>query len=310
MKILASRRFPGPAWDEVGEVEYLDTPLPDALADVRDDVEALAVVGERVDDAVLERLPNLRLVANYGVGYDSIDVAACAARGVMVSNTPGVLDAAVADLTLALILATRRRVVSGDRAVRAGRWTGGWADPDFIGRDATGATLGIVGHGRIGQAVARRARAFEMRVLHTSRRPSDHPDRRELDELLAEADVVTLHVPLTDETVGLIDRRRLALMKDGACLVNTSRGRIVDEDPLVDELVSGRIDAALDVFAHEPHVPPQLLDLPNVVLTPHIGSATTETRESMTRVLVDNLLAAARGEEPPNLVYPETQRAP
>jgi glyoxylate reductase len=305
LKILASRRFPGPAWERLTDVEYLDAPLPEGVGAGRDDVDALAVVGEKVDEDTLDRLPNLRLVANYGVGYDSIDVGVASARGVMVSNTPGVLDAATADLTLALILASRRRVVSGDRAVRAGCWTGGWADPDFLGRDVTGATLGIVGFGRIGQAVERRARAFEMRALHTARRPSDHPDRRELDELLAVADVVSLHVPLAAETTGLIDRRRLALMKDGACLVNTARGPIVDEQALVEELVSGRIDAALDVFAHEPRVPPELLGLPNVVLTPHIGSATTETREAMTRVLVDNLLAEERGEEPPNLVYPD-----
>jgi glyoxylate reductase len=303
LRILASRRFPGPAWDELRDVEYLETPLPDRAGGVRADVEALAVVGEVVDDSTLELFPHLRIVANYGVGYDTIDVAACAARGVAVTNTPGVLTAATADLAFALILATRRRVVSGDRAVRAGRWRGGWAEPDYLGHDVAGSTLGIIGVGRIGRAVAQRANAFEMRVLHHSRTQTG-AEWRPLDELLAEADVVTLHIPLTDETRGLVDASRLALLRDGACLINTARGQIVDEPALVRELVSGRIDAGLDVFAHEPAVPRELLELPNVVLTPHIGSATAETRVAMTRVLVDNLLAVERGETPPNVVYP------
>jgi glyoxylate reductase len=195
----------------------------------------------------------------------------------------------------------RRRVVAGDRAIREGRWAGGWADPDFLGRDVSGSTLGIVGFGRIGRAVAERAEAFGMRVLHNSRTRREE-GWRELDELLAEADAVSLHVPLTPETHGLLDARRLSLLRDGACLVNTARGQIVDEAALVRELVSGRIDAGLDVFVHEPEVPRELLGLSNVVLTPHVGSATAETREAMTRVLVDNLLAVERGERPPNPV--------
>ncbi|MGN6430554.1 MAG: 2-hydroxyacid dehydrogenase [Gaiellaceae bacterium] len=306
MKILASRRFPGPAWDELDDVEYLPVALPQGVGARREDVEALAVVGERVGNETLDLLPNLRIVANYGVGYDSVEVRALAARGIPLTNTPGVLTAATADLAFALVLAVRRRVVTGDRAVREGRWRGGWADPDFLGREVNGSTLGIVGLGRIGRAVAHRAQAFDMKVLHNSRM-RDAEGWRELDELLAEVDVVSLHVPLTDETRGLLDARRLALIRDDACLVNTSRGQIVDEDALVRELVSGRIEAGLDVFAHEPRVPRELLGLPNVVLTPHIGSATAETREAMTRVLVDNLLAAARGKTPPNLVYPDAE---
>jgi glyoxylate reductase len=261
------------------------------------------VVAEPVDDSVLDRFPSVRLVANYGVGYDAIDVEAAARRGIAVTNTPGVLDAATADLACALILAVRRRLVVGDRAIRERRWAGGWADPDFLGHDVSGATLGVIGLGRIGGAVARRAEGFDMTVLHTSRR-SDRPGWRELDDLLATADIVSVHVPLGDDTRGLLDARRLALVRDGACFVNTARGAIVDEAALVRELVSGRIDAGLDVFAHEPHVPEELLGLPNVVLTPHVGSATAETRAAMTRVLVDNLVAFGRGEEPPNLVYP------
>jgi glyoxylate reductase len=301
LKILASRHFPGPAWDELGDVEYLDAPLPDGAGGRREDVEALAVVGERIDDETLDLFSNLKVVANYGVGYDTVDVEACAARGVVVTNTPGVLTAATAELAFALLLAVRRRIVAGDRAVREGRWRGGWADPDFIGRDVNGSTLGIVGFGRIGRAVAHLAAAFGMRVLHHSRR-RDGEEWRDLDHLLAEADAVSLHVPLTPETRGMLDAERLALLRDGASLINTARGQIVDEDALVRELVAGRIEAGLDVFAYEPEVPRDLLDLPNVVLTPHVGSATAETRAAMTRVLVENLLAVERGERPPNPV--------
>ncbi len=307
MKILAPRRFPGPAWDELADVEYYEGPLPGP----RPDIEALAVVGETIDAPMLERFPNLRLVANYGAGYDGIDVVACAAAGVPVTNTPGVLDAATADLTLALILATRRRVVESDSFVRAGRWGTDWASTTLLAQDASGATLGIVGLGHIGTAVARRARGFDLRLLYTQREHLAETEERKLgvefralDDLLREADIVTLHVPLKADTEGLLDRRRLALLRDGSCLVNTARGAIVDEDALVEELASGRIRVGLDVFAHEPDVPQQLLELPNVVLTPHLGSATWETREAMTRVLVDNLKAAAAGKELPNPVYP------
>jgi glyoxylate reductase len=214
-----------------------------------------------------------------------------------VTNTPGVLDAAVADLTLGLILACRRRIVASDRFVREGRWRRGWARPELLGRDLAGSTLGLVGMGRIGSEVARRAEAFGMRVVHHRR-----SDGLPLDELLRAADVVSLHVPLTPETQGLISRERLGLLRDDATLVNTARGAIVDEGALGEELASGRISAGLDVFAAEPHVPERLLELPNVVLTPHIASATVETREAMTRVLVDNVLAFLRGERLPNEV--------
>jgi glyoxylate reductase len=296
VRILSTRRYPGPAFDEldaVGEVEIrplagIDTPRPD--------LEALVVANEPVP---LHLLPKLRVVANFGVGYDRIGVEACLERGVVVTNTPGVLDAATADLTLALILAAMRGVVAGDRRVREGGWTGAWSEGE-LADEVTGSTLGIVGLGRIGSAVARRARGFELRVLYTQRRrvETDLGEYRELDDLLGESGVVTLHMPLTPETDGLIDARRLALLRDGACLVNTARGEIVDEDALVAELVSGRLRAGLDVFRDEPNVPPALLALPNVVLTPHVGSGTREAREAMTRLVVDNLLAVARGEPP------------
>jgi glyoxylate reductase len=222
---------------------------------------------------------------------------------VVVTNTPGVLDAATADLAFALLLTSRRAVVEGDRRIRAGTWLSPWSEGE-LAEEVSGSTLGIVGLGRIGSAVARRARGFDMRVLYTRRlrAESDLGERRELDELLAESDLVSLHVPLTQETDGLLDARRLALLRDGATLVNTARGEIVDEQALVRELVSGRIRAGLDVFANEPHVPEELIGLPNVVLTPHLGSATRQAREAMTRLAVDNLLAVERGDAPPTPV--------
>jgi glyoxylate reductase len=282
VKVRATRKLPGPAWAELDQVEIVPADVPGP------DVEILVVVNEPVD---LTLYPSLRLIANYSVGYDRIDVAAASARGVAVSNTPGVLDAATADLAMALMLAARRGLVTGDRIVRAGGWAG-LRD----GREVSGATLGIVGLGRIGSAVARRAAGFDMRILPVRRNEGD------LDAVLRESDIVTVHVPLMAETRGLISRERLALLKDGATLVNTARGGVVDEEALVAELVSGRISAGLDVFAHEPNVPHELFDLPNVVLTPHIASDTIETRAAMSRVVVDNVLAFLRGEPLPNPV--------
>ncbi len=265
-------------------------------------MEALAVVAEPVDERRLELLPNLRIVANYGAGYDLVDVEACRRRGLVVTNTPGVTSAATADLTLGLILAVRRRIAAGDAFVRSGRWGSGWADEPLKGDEVSGSILGVVGLGRIGQAVAQRARGFEMRILYTRRRQTDDPDYRPLEALLAESDVVSLHLPLTEETGRLIDAERLALMRDGAALINTARGQIVDEQALVGELASGRLQAGLDVFGDEPNVPPELFELPNVVMTPHLGTATQATREAMTRVLVGNLLAVEAGRSPPNAV--------
>jgi glyoxylate reductase len=293
VKVFATRRYPGPAFDELDDVVVARIA---ELQEPRGDVEGLIVANEPVP---LELLPRLRVVANFGVGYDRVDVVECAARGVVVTNTPGVLDAATADLTFALLLAARRQVVAGDRFVRSGGWTGSWSEGG-LAEELSGSTLGIVGLGRIGSAVARRARGFDLRVLYTrrSRAESNLGELRDLDGLLAESDLVSIHAPLTPETEGLLNARRLALLRDGAVLVNTARGEIVDEPALVAELVLGRISAGLDVFAHEPDVPAELLELPNVVLTPHIGSATRQTREAMTRLVIDNLLAVERGDAP------------
>jgi glyoxylate reductase len=297
LKVLATRRYPGPAFDELGDVEVRAL---GELESARPDVEALLVANEPVP---VDLLPELKLVANFGVGYDRLGIEELRRRGIAVANTPGVLSAATADLTFALILAVRRRVVEGDARVRRGEWRGSWAD-GFLAEELTGSTLGIIGLGRIGQAVARRAQGFELRVLYAqrTRAETDLGEFRELDELLAESDLVTIHAPLTPETHGLLDARRLALLHDGAALVNTARGEIVDESALTTELVSGRLRAGLDVFTHEPHVPEELLELPNVVLTPHLGSATRQTREAMTRLVVDNVLAFERGEPLVSLV--------
>jgi glyoxylate reductase len=299
VKVLSTRRYPGPAFDELADAEVL--PLAD-LDRSRNDVEALIVANEPVPFALL---PSLRLVANFGVGHDRVDAAACAARGIVLTNTPGVLDSATADLAFALILAVRRRVAEGDALVRSGGWKTSWSEGG-LAEEVSGSTLGIVGLGRIGSAVARRAAGFDLRVLYTRSTPTetDLGQFRALDDLCRESDIVTIHAPLTPETVGLVDARRLALLRDGACLVNTARGEIVEENALVAELVSGRIRAGLDVFWNEPEIPSELCGLPNVVLTPHLGSATRQTREAMTRLVVDNVLAAERGERPPNAVTP------
>ena len=273
MRIAATRALPGPAWDE----------LPDVQLGIAD-AEVLIVMNEPVP---YDDLPSLRLVANFSVGYDRIDVEEARRRGIAVTNTPGVLDAAVADLTFALILATRRRLVEGDSAIRSG----GWQPPGgLLGREVSGSTLAILGLGRIGSAVARRAEAFDMQVIGVRSREGD------LEAALRSADVVSVHTPLNEATRGLLSRERLALLQDGATLVNTARGAVIDEDALVDELASGRISAGLDVFAHEPHVPERLRGLQNVVLTPHIASATVETRAAMTRVVVDNVLLFLSGQ--------------
>jgi glyoxylate reductase len=292
--IAATQPFPGPAWEELTDVSVLGTwPPAEPLPGVEVLLEAVVPVGP----SELALLPDLSLVGNYGVGYDNVDAAACRERGIAVTNTPGVLDAAVAELTLALMLACRRQLVVSDRFVRDGLWRTGWSRPKRLGHDLAGSTLGLVGYGRIGRQVKGLATAFGMSVVHHRR-----TDGLPLDELLGSADVVSLHVPLTPETQGLLSRERLALLQDGATLINTARGGIVDEEALVEELVSGRISAGLDVFAEEPRVPVRLLGLPNVVLTPHIASATVETRAAMTRVLVDNVLAFLDGRPLPNEV--------
>jgi glyoxylate reductase len=251
---------------------------------------AVVLPGDPVRGDVLRGAQRLRIVAVMAVGYDNVDVDAARERGIVVTHTPGVLTEATADLAWALILATARRVVEADRFVRAGRFAG-W-DPLLLrGIDLRGKTIGIVGYGRIGRAVARRARAFGMRVLFTSRR-SGVPLRR----LLAESDVVSIHCPLTAETRGLIGRAEFRRMKRGAILVNTARGPIVNEAALVEALRSGRLGGAgLDVYEREPRIPRALLRMQNVVLLPHIGSATWETRARMAETAARDVVRVLRG---------------
>jgi glyoxylate reductase len=269
---------------------------------------ALTLLHDRVDGAFLDAAgPQLRCVANVAVGYDNVDVDAATERGVVVTNTPGVLTDATADLALALILAVTRRVCEGDRLVRAGG-TWSWDMFFMLGASLQSKTLGVVGLGQIGTATARRARAFGMEIAYTQRQAADEElvaelggaRRLELDELLAESDVVSIHVPLSEQTRHLIDAQRLAQMRPGAYLVNTARGPVVDEAALAAALKSGEIaGAALDVFEHEPEVHPDLLGLDNVVLLPHLGSATIETRTAMAELAARNALAVLAGEAPP-----------
>jgi glyoxylate reductase len=249
----------------------------------------IPVVTTRVGSVEMDRLRGLKVIANYGVGVDNIDLAAARERGIGVSNTPGVLTDATADLTWALILATARRIGEAERLVRRGEWSG-WTPTQLLGMGLNGKTLGIVGMGRIGRAVGERAKAFGMRVKYWGRtRPVDFEGERvELEDLLATCDVVSIHLSKSPETEGLIDP---ASLKDGAILINTSRGSIVDEPVLVRELVHGRISAGLDVYTDEPAVPSELLALENVVLLPHIGSATYEARQAMWEMAWANLLA-------------------
>jgi glyoxylate reductase len=251
-------------------------------------------VTNTVGRAEIDTLPQLALIANYGVGYDNIDVDYARARGIAVTNTPGVLTGATAELTWALILAVTRRIGEGERLVRAGAWTG-WTPTQLRGMSLEGKTLGIVGAGRIGREVGRRAAAFGMKAIYWGRTVSPELPFVELDELLEQSDVVSIHLSRSAETNGLINGSKLKLLKDGAAVINTARGSIVDEAALVRELTSGRISAGLDVYAHEPQVPAELLKLENVVLLPHLGSATYEARQAMWEVMWGNVVAMRDG---------------
>jgi glyoxylate reductase len=262
----------------------------------------LSILTRRIGQAELDRLPDLRVIANMAVGYDNVDLDAARARGVLVSNTPDVVTDATAELTWALILAAVRRVGEGERLVRAGAWTG-WEPTQLLGTGLRGRLLGIVGAGRIGQEVGRRAQAFGMRVAYWSR--SAHTAFEEetgalrvddLAVLAARADVLSIHVASAQETRRLIGHDILAGMKPGAVLVNAARGDVLDEDALVDALEAGRIRAALDVYAQEPRIPERLLGLDNVVLLPHLGSSTRETRQAMFDLAWDNLLRGVQGQ--------------
>lgn len=315
-RVIVSAHLPGPALPalrEAHDVVVGDDPTglgKDGILALAGDADALVtIVTDRVDEAVLDAAPRLRVVANSGVGVDNIDLGACRARGVVVTNTPDVLTDATADLTFALILDACRRLSEGDRVVRAGRFRG-FSMTELLGVRVTGATLGIVGLGRIGSAVARRARGFSMRVLYTQRRRLD-PSAEEalgarfcgLDELLSTSDIVALCCPLTPETRGLLSRERIARMKPGAVVVNTSRGPCVDEQALAEALLEGRLaGAGLDVYEREPRVNDDLLRCERAVLLPHIGSADTPTREAMASLAIESVLDVLGGREPKHRV--------
>jgi glyoxylate reductase len=311
-RVLVTRRLPAggldPLVDAGHELVQRDDDVPwhqdELLAAVGAVDAVVCLLTDRIDAEVLAAgAPRLRVVGNVAVGYDNIDVAAAAELGVAVCNTPGVLDETTADLAFLLILAAPRRASDAEADLRAGRWSE-WGINSHLGRDVYGATLGLVGFGRIGRAVARRAVGFGMRVLHHSRSDSGAAGyRADLDELLAASDIVSLHVPLTTDTRHLIDARRLRLMKSDAVLVNTARGPVVDEEALAAALTAGTIFAAgLDVYEREPEVHPRLLAAPRTVLLPHIGSASQATRQRMARVACEGVRAVLAGERPENLV--------
>ena len=311
-RVLVSRRLPDGGLDPLAAHDLVgpnadDTPFtPDDLRAHAAEVDGIVcVLTDRIDADLLKigAAGRLQVVANVAVGYDNIDVAAAREHGIVVCNTPGVLDDTTADLAFALILAASRLLHDAEADLRAVRWPG-WGITQYLGQDVHDATLGIVGYGRIGRTVARRASGFDMRVLHHARTDTGEPGYvADLDDLLREADIVSLHVPGGDATRHLIDARRLALMKHTAVLVNTARGPVVDEAALADALHAGRLFAAgLDVFEHEPVVSERLLGAPRTVLLPHIGSASRATRTRMARLASSAVATVLEGGTPPNVV--------
>jgi glyoxylate reductase len=309
-KVLVTREIPSAGLRalEPFDVRVLHERPPERgelLDAVRGVSGILSTATEKMDGELMDAAgEDLKVIANMAVGYDNVDVEASAERGVVVTNTPGVLDETTADVAFMLLLAAARRLGEGERLLRAGRWEW-WGPKQLMGRDVWGKRLGIVGFGRIGQAVARRARGFGMEVLYHNRSRKEEAEQElgaryvEFDELLETVDFVSVHTPLTDETHHLIGPKELGRMKPTAVLVNTSRGPVGDEAALADALAAGRIFAAgLDVYEEEPKVHPKLLELENVVLAPHIGSASVETRDRMAALAAENLAAVLRGEDP------------
>jgi glyoxylate reductase len=303
--LLLRKNFEVEVWED-----YAPPPKSVLVEKAKDADAMVTMLSDRIDVEVLAVVPKLKIIAQLAVGYDNIDLQEATKRGVAVTNTPEVLTETTADFAWALLMAVARRVVEADCHVRGGLWEVAWHPSMLLGRDIYDATIGIVGAGRIGQAMAQRARGFNMRILYHSRTAKSEMEKEtgakhvELEELLHEADFVTLHVPLTNETRHLINAEKLELMKPTAYLINNSRGAVVDEKALYDALKTGRIaGAALDVFEQEPT--PQnnpLLTLDNVVMAPHISSASIETRAKMSEMVAENILAYFRGEKPPNLI--------
>ncbi|HXN23373.1 MAG TPA: D-glycerate dehydrogenase [Candidatus Dormibacteraeota bacterium] len=301
------------------EVEYWTPPerisRDELLSSVQGKEALICLLTEKINDELLAAAPKLRIVANVAVGFDNIDVPACTRKGVVVSNTPGVLDETTADFAWTLLMSVARRVVEGDSLARSGNWKG-WDLDQLCGTDVWGKTLGILGFGRIGRAVARRARGFKMRAIyHDAVRVAPEIEAElgaqfaEFNQVLSESDFLSLHVPLLPETRHLISSPQLARMKRGAFLINTSRGPVVDEAALVAALESGKLaGAAIDVFENEPYIHSGLRR-PNVVLAPHIASASLETRTKMACIAAENVIALFQGRTPPNALNPEVLKS-
>lgn len=322
-RIFVTRVIPNEGLDllrrEFGEAQVIVAPhdrvirRDELLAGVRGVDALLSILTDTIDDGVMEAAgPQLKIIANYAVGYNNIDVGAATARRIPVTNTPGVLTETTADLTWAILLATARRLGEGERLVRASKWAG-WGPMLLLGVDVYGKTLGIFGMGRIGQAVARRARGFDMRVIYTDVSPLPAETEKALGvtyvdkpTLLAESDFISIHCPLIPETIHAFGAAEFKAMKKSAIIVNTARGPVIDEEALADALQSGEIRAAgLDVFEEEPRVHPKLLECENALLIPHLGSATKETRGKMAEIAARNIIARLNGQRPPNCVNPE-----
>src|SRR5580693_5642651 len=290
-------------------------PREEVLRRVKDKEGLVCLLTEKVNDELLRTAPKLRIAANVAVGYDNIDVETCTKRGVVATNTPGVLDETTADFAWTLMMAVARRLSEGEQLARSGNWKN-WDLDQLVGTDVWGKTLGIVGFGRIGRAMARRALGFQMKVIYTDAVRAPEAVEKELKaeyrgmaSLLSEADFVSVHVPLLPETRGLFDAPRFVKMKPTAFLINTSRGPVVDEAARVHALESGKIaGAALDVFENEPFIHPGL-KRPNVVLAPHIASASIETRTKMACMAAENVVAMFKGQRPPNMLNPEVLKA-
>lgn len=320
LRLFVTRRLPDQAMQHLRDLADLDEirvnphDRPCTPAELREGFRWAHIVvtqlADNIDRQLLQLDPDLQMICNYGVGYNNIDVAAASEQGIPVTNTPDVLTETSADLTWALLMATARRIAEGDRFMRAGRFDG-WAPELLLGQDIHGKTLGVVGMGRIGSAVARRTRGFDMEVLYHARRPVAEAvalDARlvDLNTLLQGSDFVSLHVPLTDATRHLIDEPQLRMMRPTAILVNASRGPVVNETSLVRALSEGWIaGAGLDVYEREPQMAPGLAELDNVVLAPHLGTASQETRVRMGAMIADNIKARLAGQRPPQCVNPQ-----
>jgi glyoxylate reductase len=320
MKIFVTRKVPGKALERLSsgndvDISEFDRPLKEEelVEKVKDCDALLTLLTDRVDGALMDAAgPQLKIISNYAVGFDNVDVKAASERGVVVTNTPSdEVNEAVAEHTWALILSLARRIVEADESTRRGAYRG-WEPDTFLGTTLAGKTLGIIGLGRIGSMVARRAAGYKMKILYNKRTRDDKLEKElgvhfaDKDRLLSESDFITLHVPLTEETRHMINKETLAKMKKRSYLVNTSRGPVVNEHDLVEALRSGHLaGAGLDVYDNEPDIDPELIGMQNAVLTPHIASATWEAREKMTGQAVDAILDVSRGQKPENIVNEE-----